>query len=360
MVTTNLTITEIARQLGLSKTTVSRVVNNTPNARISQTTRRRVLEEVQRMGYRPSMAAQRLGSARTNLLGLILPIIGGSFEYHVRGVERAARDHTYNIILCSTDFERERERQYIDMLIRRRVEGVIFYGPHITKGQEFDHIMELVSLQIPVVMVGHGIPEDYFSSVVADNLGDAKRVTNHLICQGHKRIGYFHCGDIKEDTSTEERFEGYRQALAENGLPYVESLVQKVAEITVDDQESLLSEIIESYLLRPDRPGAIFANHDMLAVKAMRLAQKLHLKLPQDLAFAGIDDVLAAANITPALTTVRQPGYAIGCRAVELLVNRIQKENMEWPVHERLGGKLIIRESCSNAVSDIVSADRQI
>jgi DNA-binding LacI/PurR family transcriptional regulator len=371
------TINDLARSLNISSTTVWRALNNSP--RVSQRTRQRVMQAAEKMNYRPSLVAQTLLRGKTQTLGMIVPMIGNPvYAALVHAVELVAFEHKYNVILCDTNFELGREKEYADLLVRRRVEGAIIV-PFAARSENttdsdhssevphgYAHLAELTRQGIAVVAMQQPIPGAQLDSVVPENRAGARAITEHLIQHGHKRIGYLHGGTPDWHPPMHERFEGFRDALKAAGIEFDESLGMQVGSfptIMNDGGPNFDPDKVEAYLRRPDRPTAVCAPVDIIAVKVLAVARdRVGLRVPEDLAIVGFDDIQAASHCFPRLTTVRHPSAQIGRRAAELLFERIKSHSSNGgggggepepfnPVHERVPCELVIRQSCGAHLS---------
>jgi DNA-binding LacI/PurR family transcriptional regulator len=379
------TIIDLAKRLDISATTVWRALNDSP--RVSPKTRKRVLAAAKRMNYRPSLVAQTLLRGRTQTLGVVLPMIGNPvYAALVRAVEQVAFQHKYNIILCDTDFQPDREREYLDQLSRRRVEGIAII-PFAARGMDssddspdergaaelgaqggYEQLVSLARQGTAVVAMQQEVPgqASSFDAVVPDNRAAARDMTAHLIRLGHRRIGFLHGGMPDWHLPMRQRFDGYRAALHDAGIAFDESLVLQAgtfASVLTDDSNGdFHARDVAEYLTSPGRPTAVFAPVDMLAIRVMEVARdRLKLRVPEDVAIAGFDDILAAAHTSPPLTTVRHPTARVGRRAAELLFERMRASDGKagegsadataappQPVHERVACELIIRGSCGS------------
>lgn len=344
----NATIHDVAANLGVSATTVWRALNNKP--RVSNKTRERVLKEAKGLNYRPSMVAQTLRRQKTDIIGVVVPMIGNTaYSFIVRAIEQLAFEKGYNILLCDTDIDVRREKAYIDLLIRRRVEGVVVIPLAKRKSGEFDHLFELEFNNIPVVVIEQEIPSLPLNQIVVDNCAGAKCLMKHLVNLGHQRIAFFHAGLPEWDFVQSMRFKGYKSALEEFGLNYDPALVLQVARMTVDESQSLIGrEVLEKLIKSRGRPTAIFAYCDGVAIKTLRLLRKIGIKVPDDIAVIGFDDVNFASDVNPSLTTYKQPTKELGHRAAEFLFKRFESGivSSQKLVHEKIEGELVIRESC--------------
>jgi LacI family transcriptional regulator len=199
-----------------------------------------------------------------------------------------------------------------------------------------------------VVIIDHYTPNETLSRVVTDEFTNAVTMIRHLVRLGHRRIGFCHCGLPGWNGSDIQRFQGYRQGLAEANINGDDSLALECGTLTVDDSKSIFPERIRDFLNRPDRPSAIVAYTDMLAIKIMNIARKMGLRIPDDIAIVGFDNILMSEYAVPPLTTVTHSGQQVGRRAAELLFEQISgiSDQPMAPVYERIPGELVVRESC--------------
>ena len=352
------TIQDLAATLNISSTTVWRALNNSP--RVSSKTRQRVLRAAKKLNYRPSLVAQTLLRGRTQTLGVVVPMIGNPvYASLVRAVEQVAFSHKYNIILCDTDFRLDREREYVDLLARRRVEGVAVIPFAARKGsgpEDYAHLTRLPQQGIAVVAMQQDVPGGAVDAVLPDNTQAARAMTAHLLGLGHRRIGFLHGGMPAWNVPMRERFQGYRLALHDADVEPDDSLILQAGtfeSVLTDGHGHVQADQIKAYLTRPDRPTALFVPVDMLAIKVMEVARdELGLRVPEDVAVAGFDDILAAAHTSPPLTTVRHPTLEVGRRAAELLFEITARHGnaaaatKRERVHERIPCELVVRRSC--------------
>lgn len=348
----NKTIHDIARRLKVSSTTVWRAINNRP--RISPETRDRVLAEVKRLGYQPSLVAQTLSWGRTQSIGVVVPTISNPVHAAlVRSVEQAAFDRDYSITLCDTDFNLEREQRHLDLLIRRRVDGVLLVPYASGTANEEAHLKQLLDAGIAVVCMQQKLASARVSQVLPDNYSAARDMTRHLISVGHRQIAFFHGGLSNWHVSMNERLAGYRAALKENGLTEDSSLVVEAGSfesILGDSGGEFYESRVRNLLERTDRPTAVFASVDVLAIKVMSVVHKMGLRVPDDIAVAGFDNIQMSSFTDPPLTTVRHPAAEVGRKAADLLFDQLAGGSvLDEPVLERVPCELIIRRSCGVA-----------
>jgi LacI family transcriptional regulator len=334
------TISDVARQAGVSTVTVSRVLNNAPN--VNQATRHRVEQAIQELGYVPDVAARSLRSKRTRSLALILPDITNSFWTTVaRGVEDAAQSSGYAVLLCNTDENRTKQARYLDLVASRRVDGVII-APFDSNVQ---NIRTLRDREIATVLVDRRIEGWETDSVRGDSVGGAQALVRHLIGLGHTRIAMI---SGPADTSTaQDRVEGYRAALMGAGIDPNPALIRQ-GEFRASSGEQLLGQLLDEGL----RPTATFAANNAIAMGVIDAVARRGRRIPHDLALVCFDDFDAASHLFPFLTVAVQPAYEMGVRAAQLLLSRVETGATLAPRHILLPVRLIIRHSCGSHLQD--------
>jgi len=325
---------DVAREAGVSVNTVSRALAGKPD--VSPETRARVLEVAERLGYRPNKLARGLRSNKTGTIGVVVTDIANPFfGALVKGVERAARQHDYSIILQDTDEDYEREREAIQVMLAERVDGLLITP--VQTGTET--IEELKEAGLPFVLLGRHFDDLETDYVVTDDVEGGFLATEHLIKLGHKRIAMIN-GPL-HISSARERFQGYKKALDHYGIELDESIVSAGATTTEEGYE-----LTKSLLDRPARPTAIFAYSDFVAFGVMRAIREARLKVPEDVAVVGYDDVEFSSHLEVPLTTVKIPKGLLGERAVESLLNKIDgKVSDRKPEQIVLQVKVVTRAS---------------
>ncbi|MGO9409575.1 MAG: LacI family DNA-binding transcriptional regulator [Spirochaetia bacterium] len=306
----SVTIKDIARQARVSYATVSRAFSNKG---VNPKTRARILEIAKRLNYTPNGIARGLVTKRTNTIGLILPDITNPFYPEVaRGVEDGAKEHGYSVFLCNTNWERERENQYIRLLMERRVDGLI-----ISPGSNVvDPVQERLTSATRVVYACEVPRKTDRSYVAIDNVRGGFLATKHLIEAGYGKIGFI--GGIIEAGSTDERLEGYKLAFERYGLPVDERFI-RLEHFDQNSGARVIKEMIDS----GDFPRAVFAENDLLALGVIQGVRSAGLSVPEDVAVIGFDDIPIASFQEVQLTTVLQPKYEIGKTAVKILLEEI-------------------------------------
>jgi LacI family transcriptional regulator, galactose operon repressor len=330
------TISDVARQAGVSTVTVSRVLNNAPNVNLA--TRRRVEQAIEELGYVPNVAARSLRSKRTHSLALILPDVTNPFWTTVaRGVEDAAQSSGYAVLLCNTDENCAKQLRYLELVASRSVDGVII-APFDCDAQ---NIHALQDREIATVLIDRRIVGWETDSVRGDSAGGARALVRHLIDLGHTRIAVISGPAI---TSTaQDRVDGYLAALMEAGIRVDPALI-KQGEYRSSSGEQLMGQLLDEGL----HPTAVFAANNAIAMGVIDAAIRRGRRIPHDLALVCFDDVDAASHLFPFLTVAVQPAYEMGVRAAQLLLSRVEAGPTLAPRHVLLPTRLIIRHSCGS------------
>lgn len=325
----------IARLSGVSRSTVSRVLNNSP--RVSPEVRRRVLEVIRQTNFQPNLAARGLAAGSTRILGLVIPtgvgrlFIDPYFPLLIQGVTSACNSRDYSIMLWLAEPEYER-RTIRQILYSGLVEGVI-----LSSMPADDPLVDaLLEARRPFVVVGHVPKCDQISFVDVDNVDSARQAVLHLARLGRKRIAII-TGPLSTAVG-QDRLQGYQLALQQAGLPPEEHLVSEGDFTQEGGYQAALR-------LLPHQPDAIFAASDAMAQGAYRAISEASLRIPADIAVVGFDDMAFAAHLTPPLTTVRQPIHRMGQLAAEMLIDLIENPG-DQPRCVRLPTELVIRASC--------------
>ncbi|MCL4514209.1 MAG: LacI family transcriptional regulator [Firmicutes bacterium] len=333
------TIKDVARIADVSPSTVSRVIAGHP--RISVATQQKVRKAMRELGYHPNEIARSLVTRTTNTLGLVIPYAAENafanpfFPEVLRGIGTVAQSAGFLMLLGAGSTEKEGRNLSLQMLRRRRVDGVILLG--VRAGDQL--IEDLLEEEHSFVVIGR-VPDDRVAWVNNDNVAAARQVVEHLIHLGHRRIALVNGPD--DFVVCQDRLEGYRQALAAHGMGFDPALVAD-GRFT----ESGGAEAAETLLKIPggERPTAIFAIDDLMALGVVRAARAKNLRIPQDLAVAGFNDDPIAAHLEPALTTVRIPIFQMGAAAAGMLIGLVTRE-LDRPAQLILPAELVIRQSC--------------
>ncbi|WP_274650462.1 catabolite control protein A [Paenibacillus humicola] len=312
------TIYDVAREAGVSMATVSRVVNNNPN--VKPQTRKKVFEAIERLGYRPNAVARGLASKKTTTVGVVIPDISNSiFAEVARGIEDIANMYHYNIILCNADKKKDKEIRVINTLLEKQVDGLVFMGGAVTD----EHLQAFKTANVPIVLCATTDENGTIPSVDIDHEGAAFDAVQMLIRGGHKRIAMI-SGTLQDPANGYARFQGYKRALEAAGLPYDENLV-RVGNYRYESG----AEAMKYFLELKDRPTAVFAATDEMAIGAIHCIQDSGLKVPDDISVISVDNSRMASMVRPQLTAVAQPMYDIGAVSMRLLTKLMKKESVD-------------------------------
>jgi len=326
---------DVARLAGVSMATVSRVL--TRPELVSPATRERVRDAAEALHYRPSRVARRLRrqAPRANLVGLIVPDIQNPFFADLaRGVENVAQQGGYMVFLGNSDEEAAKERRYLELMRAESVDGLIL----LPSSDIEPAVADLARGGIPVVCVDRRLPTASVDTVVADNVRGAYEAVEHLLRLGHRRIGFLQ-GRAQLSTSQERR-QGYRRALEAAGIGFDAALVRE-GDSRPDSGRTLAREL----LLQAQPPSALLVGNNPMTLGALETIHLLGLRIPDDVAIIGYDDMPWALAVEPQLSAVRQPGYEIGRRATELLLQRIEDPTRSTRML-LLQPELMVRQSC--------------
>ena len=338
----SVTLKDVARKVGYSITTVSRALTGYDD--VAESTRQLILETATEMGYHPNIAARRLRKQRTDTLGFIIPTHGPRFSdpYFselLAGIGNKAAEQEFDLLVSTRAPGDEELKVYERMVRERRVDGLL-----VVRTRHHDQrIAYLLEQDFPFVAFGRSDLEVDFPYLDVNGKAGLRQLTQHLIDLGHRRVAYVSAPLNLMFAS--HRLEGYKEALVANGVPFDKALVT-VGELT----ERSGYKVGRDFLTRDERPTAIIACNDLMALGVASAAQRLGLTVGRDVAVAGFDDVSLAEHAHPSLTTVRQPIYEIGQRICEMLIHLLQGETLEER-HVILEPELVVRESCGAPAS---------
>jgi LacI family transcriptional regulator/LacI family repressor for deo operon, udp, cdd, tsx, nupC, and nupG len=326
-------LVEVARRAKVSISTVSRTINQT--GKISQETQEHVRRVMRELGYKPNRVARRLrAGGKCHLLGLIIPNIQNPFFADLaRGVEDVAFRNNYAVLLCNYDEDADKERFYLDVMQQESVDGIILPPIH----EQDPAVWRVVRSGMPVVCVDRSLADAPIDRVEIDNRRGAFDAVNHLIQRGHRRIGVI---SGPADSSTgRERLAGCRQAQEQAGLALTADLI-RYGDYKQESGRSLTADL----LALPEPPTALFVSNNLMTIGAIEAIHALRLRIPEQVALVGFDDLPLAAVFNPPLTVVRQPAYDAGRSAAELLFQRLETPARP-PTSLVLLPELIVRRS---------------
>jgi LacI family transcriptional regulator len=326
---------QVAREAQVSLMTVSRVINDKEG--VSQATRERVQAVIEQLGYRPSDIARGLVTKRTGTLGLVIPDVANPFFAEVaRGAEHVAHDQGYNVFLCNTDEDTQRELEVLESLEEKRVDGIVLCSSRL----EESVLEEVVASHPAAVLVNRRLESDDVGIVVVDDVAGGQMATEHLLQIGHRAIGYL--AGPAASRSGQRRAEGYRAALTAVGVAGNPDWIRHCLP-TVEGGREAARELLSTH---PELT-ALFCYNDLVAVGALQTCTELDRTIPDDVAVVGFDDVPLAALVSPSLTTCRLPRYELGSEAMRLLLEKIDG-GMDAESREIvLQPQLIVRDSAA-------------
>lgn len=303
------TLKDIARELNISYSTVSKALSDSPE--ISDNTKEKVRNAAKKMNYKPNQIARGLVMKETKTIGLIIPDITNPFYPEIAwGVEETASKEGYSIFLCNSNWENEKEREYINLLIGKKVDGIIL-APIGEKSLNLDDI------ELPIITVGIKDKYNGKNFVVIDDKRGGYLATQHLIKFGHKKIMFI--GGKENVESNKERFEGYKLALSTYGFQFDKTLV-KNGNFKRESGYILMKQV----LMEGIRPTGVFAGNDLLALGVMQAIIECGFKIPEDISIVGFDDISFAQLPEISLTTIAQPKYEMGKLAFKMLLQKIK------------------------------------
>jgi DNA-binding LacI/PurR family transcriptional regulator len=328
-------LADVAALAGVSPATVSRVVNRSPL--VNGETRVRVEAAIAKLGYRPSRVARRLRveRGRSGLVALLIPDLQNPFFADVaRGVEDVAQREGFTVLLGNSDEDAEKEARYLEVMRAESVDGVIL--PPVS-GKD-PAALALAQSGVPMVCIDRRLPRAKVDTVVIDNARGAYDAVEHLVGLGHRRIGFIE--GRPEISTSQERLEGYRRAMADHDLSLDPALV-RVGDSRQESGQQLAGQLLDA----PERPTALLVGNNLMTLGALAAIHARGLAIPHDVAIIGYDDMPWAPALDPPLTAVRQPGYELGTRAMELLLQRIRDPKRSTTVVV-LDPELVVRRSC--------------
>jgi LacI family transcriptional regulator len=328
---------DVARESKVSVFTVSAVINN--KSHVGKKLRERVEEAIQRLNYRPNLVARSLAKQRTHTIGMIVSDIANPFfPVLVRGAEDAAERHGYNLLLCNSDDTLEKEETQIELLLSKRVDGIL-----LTKaaGDFRPGLRQMIKqVNVPFVLVMRTYPKLTKDAVVSDDYQGAYDAVSHLARAGCRRIGLI-SGPLKISNAI-ARLQGFRDALQSQGLPLEKDLM-------IEGDYRIESGFRAGHALLSHQPDGIYVANHLMTIGLLQAAEEMGLKCPDDFGLVSFDDYPWLGVFHPKLTTVELPKRQLGDEAVELLIRRIGGST-EKAVVRKLQPELRIRESCGFAL----------
>lgn len=326
-------IYDVARKARVSVFTVSAVVNKSDQ--VSPTLRRRVESAVRELNYRPNLLARSLAKRQSHTIGIIVPDIANPFfPLVVRGAEDRAQKSGYSILLCNSDNRQEKEEQYLELLLSKRVDGIL-----ITKAPEPFTARQLQMLsesKVPFVLIMRTCSGLKADAVLTDDLRGAYEAVSHLARIGNQKIALV--GGPLNVSNGRTRWQGFRKALKDHGLPVLASLV-------VEGDYHFDSGYRAGLALLPRRPDAVYVANYPMTAGFLKAADEMGMRCPEQFGLVSFDDYQWMDGFHPRLTTIDLPKYEVGAEAAEILLKRIEHSSGP-PIIRKLIPRLIVRESC--------------
>ncbi|OAU56873.1 catabolite control protein A [Lacticaseibacillus rhamnosus] len=311
-----ITIYDVAREANVSMATVSRIVNGNPN--VKPATRKKVLEVIERLDYRPNAVARGLASKKTTTVGVIIPDVTNMFFSSLaRGIDDVATMYKYNIILANSDENNQKEVSVLNTLLAKQVDGLIFMGHELTDAIR----AEFSRSKTPVVLAGSIDPDEQVGSVNIDYVAAVEEATRQLIESGNKRVALA-TGSLTHPINGQFRLKGYKQALEKAGVAYDESLI-------FENEPSYQAGLALFGKLQKVGATAVIAGDDELAVGILDGALDKGVKVPEDFEIISSNNTKLTEMTRPQLTSIDQPLYDIGAVAMRLLTKMMNKEEIE-------------------------------
>ncbi len=333
------TIKDVAREAGVSIATVSRVFNNI--GPVHENTRQLVCRAANKLKYVPNPLGRSLSTKRTDAIGLLLPDLFGEFFSEVlRGSDQTAQRAHYHLLVSSSHNNKEEIRAALTMM-RGRVDGLVIMSPDI----DAETLTETLPRTLPVVLLNCNVESGGFDSMNVDNFGGAHAMTRHLLEHGYSRIAVI--AGRAQNFDAAERLRGYRAALSDTGVAVDQELC-----VEGSFDESSGYDAARHLLRLARRPRAIFACNDSMAIGALSALREQGIRVPEEIALAGFDDVPVASYLTPALTSVSVDIHQLGVRAIDTVLHAFGHKNEHRKQQVVLSTQLSLRQSCGCSVPD--------
>lgn len=325
-------IVDVARLANVSTATVSRVISKSPT--VKKETANKVLEAINQLNYQPNMLARQLRRSETNTILVVVPDISNPFFSNIlRGIESVATENGYQVILADTENSVEKENSLFTILRHKRADGII-----LLTARSNHKILEEIANDFPTVLACEYIEGSSIPTVSIDNISSARKATEYLISLNHQRIG--HISGPLNVVIGRDRLRGYKQAMSQYGLE-IDSLLVQEGDFSYESGFNLM----RKFLSLENPPTAIFVANDEMAIGAIKAVKSRGLRVPEDFSIIGFDNIKYSSIIEPSLTTISQPTFDMGNKAMELLLNLINGSSLEKEQY-MLSDQLIIRESC--------------
>ncbi|KRE64496.1 LacI family DNA-binding transcriptional regulator [Paenibacillus sp. Soil750] len=333
---TTIKIVDVAHRAGVAPATVSRVLNN--SSQVTPKTRAKVMKIINELGYQPNSAAKNLRSQKTMTIGVIVPDISNSyFSEIIKGIENIAYSKKYKVVICDTANNEEKELEFLNLLTTRTIDGVILVAPMISD----EEILKIADHGHTIGIVGKQIDHERIPCILTDNVKFSIQVVSHLVVQGHRNIAFINGSAHAVDSY--DRLEGYLKALREHHIPFHPELIENGDFNETGGYEAILR------LFDKKLPfTAVFAANDEMALGVYRACSERNIQIPMQLAVFGVDNNRISRYLTPPLSTVNQPKYAMGALLVEKLIDMMHENEFSENRVFKIDSELLIRGSSVN------------
>jgi DNA-binding LacI/PurR family transcriptional regulator len=334
------TVKDIAREAGVSHSTVSRALHS--SNLIANETIERIQQIANEMGYSPSAAARALKTNRSQVLGVVLSSVDDPFFSEIlQGIEGGVQGSGYSLFIAAAHRDTEREYKTVQAMVEHRVDGIIICSTSFSEKQSG----QLLQYGVPMVVINNQAAEDFRFSIYHDDVDGNRQITRHLIELGHRKIAYL--GNSLSGRTTLDRLTGFRQELESNGLAIP---AEYIHEVSGGNPKNGI-EASKYYLTLPQRPTAIVCYNDMLAIGVLKGLQQLGVRVPEEISVTGFDNIIFSAYTNPPLTTFDQPKRFIGMEAARLLLELLKHNLDDGEKVKMLKGELLVRASTAASIS---------
>lgn len=310
-------IYDIAKMADVSIATVSRVMNDRPG--VSEKARTKVMKVIEATNFRPNQIAKSLTNKKTNVIGLVMPGVNNYFSDRIDAINKVCKQRGYSLMITANYKDSNSTEEDIDnfnLLFEKRVDGIIYFPTNVM--QEHKDIIKRIRKNIPIVITDKEIDEIRLPCVIQDFIKPAKEVMKYLLRNGHTRIAFIH--GLSYDSPNMKRKNVYRQELAKAGISYDETLVEE-ADYSVESGYYAMLNILER---TENKPTAVFTGNDHMAIGAIKALKEKDLRIPEDVAVIGYDDIEFAKYVSPSLTTIRVNQYNMGKLAATMVIDLIE------------------------------------
>ncbi len=344
------TINDIAKESGVSRATVSRVLND--SGYVKEETREKVLKAIKELNYTPSAIARSLSTNKTNTIGVIVPEINNPFFGEIiKGISQVADEHNLNIILCNTDDSVEKELRALKLLNEQRIEGIIITPTYSETKFNREYLSIFENLGIPIILIDGHVKYSSFNGVFIDHIKGGYDATRALIKAGHEKIAIINGN--KEYRISQERMIGYKKALAMNEIPIKDNYIF-YGDFNYKSAYKITKEILEM----EDRPTAIFVTSNMMILGCMKAVFEKEIKVPEDIAIMGFDNIDALNIIGMNISYVNGPSIEMGRTGMKMLIENLNQDNNKEEIKRitllpelvlKGSEKYIIKNKCESA-----------